>query len=98
MDYRHQPHLPQFYSYAIGMDLRITERRNRDDSSVAYYALAENIWNAQAKPLKRRSSTTLAARALVNDAEGSSDHAHHARQSSAMDGIAHHPIDGLVHV
>ena len=31
------------------MYLRVTERRNRDDSSVAYYALAENVWNAQAK-------------------------------------------------
>ena len=31
------------------MYLRVTERRNRDGSSVAYYALAENIWNAQAK-------------------------------------------------
>jgi len=27
--------------------LRVTERRNRDGSSVAYYALAENVWNAQ---------------------------------------------------
>src|SRR6201992_1048198 len=31
------------------MYLRITERRNRDCSSVAYYALAENVWNAQTK-------------------------------------------------
>jgi Transposase DDE domain len=31
------------------MYLRVTERRNRDGSSVAYYALAENVWNAQAK-------------------------------------------------
>lgn len=30
------------------MYLRITERRNRDGSTVAYYALAENIWNAEA--------------------------------------------------
>src|SRR3954467_7859431 len=29
--------------------LRITERRNRDGSTVAYYALAANVWNAQAK-------------------------------------------------
>ena len=29
------------------MYLRITERRNRDGSTVAYYALAENVWNAQ---------------------------------------------------
>src|SRR3954447_12030216 len=31
------------------MYLRVTERRNRDGSSVAYYALAQNVWNAQAK-------------------------------------------------
>ncbi|HEV7881101.1 IS1634 family transposase, partial [Bradyrhizobium sp.] len=31
------------------MYLRITERRNRDGSSVADYALAENVWNAQTK-------------------------------------------------
>jgi Transposase DDE domain len=31
------------------MYLRVTERRNRDGSSFAYYALAENVWNAQAK-------------------------------------------------
>src|SRR3954470_3026983 len=31
------------------MYLRVTERRNRDGSSVAYYARAENVWNAQAK-------------------------------------------------
>ena len=31
------------------MYLRVTERRNRDGSTVAYYALAENVWNAQAK-------------------------------------------------
>jgi hypothetical protein len=31
------------------MYLRITERRNRDGSTVSYYALAENIWNATAK-------------------------------------------------
>jgi len=31
------------------MYLRITERRSRDGSSVAYYALAENVWNAQTK-------------------------------------------------
>src|SRR3954465_9888198 len=31
------------------MYLRITERRNRDDSTVSYYALAENVWNAQTK-------------------------------------------------
>jgi transposase len=33
----------------MGMYLRVTERRNRDGASVAYYALAENVWNAQAK-------------------------------------------------
>ena len=31
------------------MYLRVTERRNRDGSVVAYYALAENVWNAQTK-------------------------------------------------
>jgi hypothetical protein len=31
------------------MYLRVTERRNRDGSSVAYYALAESVWNAQTK-------------------------------------------------
>src|SRR6202167_3065926 len=31
------------------MYLRITQRRNRDGSTVAYYALAENAWNAGAK-------------------------------------------------
>ena len=31
------------------MYLRVTERRNRDGSSVAYYALAENVWNPQTK-------------------------------------------------
>jgi hypothetical protein len=31
------------------MYLRVTERRHRDGSSVASYALAENVWNAQAK-------------------------------------------------
>jgi transposase len=36
------------------MYLRITERRNRDGSTVAYYALAESIWNAQAKRAEAR--------------------------------------------
>ena len=31
------------------MYLRITERRNRDGSTVAYYALAESVWNTDAK-------------------------------------------------
>ena len=31
------------------MYLRVTERRNRDGSTLAYYALAENVWNAKAK-------------------------------------------------
>jgi Transposase DDE domain len=31
------------------MYLRITERRNRDGSAVAYYALAESVWNADAR-------------------------------------------------
>ena len=36
------------------MYLRITERRNRDGSTVAYYALAENLWNATAKRAEAR--------------------------------------------
>ena len=28
------------------MYLRITQRQNRDGSTVAYYALAESVWNA----------------------------------------------------
>jgi hypothetical protein len=31
------------------MYLRITERRNRDGSTVTYYALAESVWNPEAK-------------------------------------------------
>ena len=31
------------------MYLRITQRQNRDGSTVSYYALAENAWNATAK-------------------------------------------------
>jgi transposase len=31
------------------MYLRVTERHNRDGSTGAYYALAENVWNAQTK-------------------------------------------------
>ena len=36
------------------MYLRVTERRNRDGSTVAYYALAENEWNAKAKRSEAR--------------------------------------------
>src|SRR5271163_633226 len=36
------------------MYLRITERRNRDGSTVAYYGLAENVWNAAAKRSETR--------------------------------------------
>ena len=36
------------------MYLRVTERRNRDGSTVAYYALAENVWNAKAKRSEAR--------------------------------------------
>ena len=36
------------------MYLRITERRNRDGSTVTYYALAENLWNAEAKRSEAR--------------------------------------------
>jgi hypothetical protein len=43
------------HAQRMGMYLRITERRNRDGSTVAYYALAENIWNPEA----RRSETRV---------------------------------------
>ena len=36
------------------MYLRLTERRNRDGSTIAYYALAENVWNAAAKRAEAR--------------------------------------------
>jgi hypothetical protein len=36
------------------MYLRITERRNKDGSTVAYYALAENTWDALAKRAEAR--------------------------------------------
>ncbi|HEX7375436.1 MAG TPA: IS1634 family transposase [Steroidobacteraceae bacterium] len=36
------------------MYLRVTERRNRDGSTVAYYALAENIWNAASQRSEAR--------------------------------------------
>ena len=36
------------------MYLRVTGRRNRDGSTVAYYALAENEWNAKAKRSEAR--------------------------------------------
>jgi hypothetical protein len=40
--------------HALGMYLRLTERRNRDGSTVAYYALAENVWNGTAKRAEAR--------------------------------------------
>jgi hypothetical protein len=36
------------------MYLRITERRNRDGSTVAYYGLAENVWNAATRRAEAR--------------------------------------------
>src|SRR5918912_2844929 len=36
------------------MYLRKTERRNRDGSTVAYYALAENSWNAETRRSEAR--------------------------------------------
>ena len=36
------------------MYLRITERRNKDGSTVAYYALAENAWNPEARRSEAR--------------------------------------------
>ena len=38
----------------MGMYLRITQRQNRDGSTVAYYALAESVWNAEAKQPQAR--------------------------------------------
>src|SRR5208282_4640311 len=42
------------HAYRLGMYLRTTERRNRDGSTVAYYGLAENVWNAAAKRSETR--------------------------------------------
>ncbi len=36
------------------MYLRITERHNRDGSTVTYYGLAENVWNAEARRSEAR--------------------------------------------
>ena len=36
------------------MYLRITERRNRDGSTVAYYGLAENVWNTVTRRAEAR--------------------------------------------
>ena len=36
------------------MYLRITQRRNRDGSTVAYYGLAENVWNAATRRAEAR--------------------------------------------
>jgi hypothetical protein len=36
------------------MYLRITRRQNRDGSTVAYYALAESVWNPDAKRREAR--------------------------------------------
>src|SRR5271168_1861695 len=44
----------EWHVYRLGMYLRITERRNRDGSTVAYYGLAENVWNAAAKRSETR--------------------------------------------
>jgi len=40
--------------YPLGTYLRITQRHNRDGSTVVYYALAENVWNAAAKRAEAR--------------------------------------------
>ena len=40
--------------YQCGMYLRVTQRQNRDGSTVAYYALAESVWNPQAKRREAR--------------------------------------------
>src|SRR5271166_111033 len=44
----------RFSRYPLDMYLRITQRQNRDGSTVAYYALAENTWNATAKRAEAR--------------------------------------------
>src|SRR5271166_1969349 len=44
----------RFQRYSPGIYLRMTQRRNRDGSTVAYYALAENTWNAAAKRAEAR--------------------------------------------
>ena len=36
------------------MYLRVTQRRNRDGSTVSYYALAQNAWNAEARRSEAR--------------------------------------------
>ena len=46
--------LPTADVYRLDMYLRITERRNRDGSTVAYYALAESIWNPDARRAEAR--------------------------------------------
>lgn len=38
----------------MGMYLRKTERRNKDGSTVAYYALAENVWNPETRRAEAR--------------------------------------------
>ena len=40
--------------YSLDLYLRKTERRNRDGSTVAYYALAENRWNAETRRSEAR--------------------------------------------
>ena len=44
----------RFPCYPLGRYLRITQRQNRDGSTVAYYALAENARNAAAKRAEAR--------------------------------------------
>src|SRR5689334_18871918 len=52
------------------MYLRVTERRNRGGSSVAYYALAENVWNPSACfPPLLRIGGTLASSAQTKRSE-----------------------------
>jgi hypothetical protein len=36
------------------MYLRLTQRHNRDGSTVAYYGLAENVWNPETKRAEAR--------------------------------------------
>lgn len=42
------------HAHALDMYLRVTQRRNRDGSTVSYYALAQNSWNAEARRSEAR--------------------------------------------
>ncbi len=46
--------MERLHAHALDMYLRVTERRNRDGSTVAYYGLAENVWNAATRRAEAR--------------------------------------------